>query len=254
MKKTKDPKLDELVQRINTIVFSDYTLQTVTEKIGKGWAFFESSIYLDFKIPTINHLTSTFITPFLRDTVKEPENPLKENFAVLDLETKGLLRNEFIFMGGILQKEGQNLSLKQYISFSEKREKGLIRWLKSNLRGKTLITYNGKAFDIPFLHYRASLHGISFETPQHHIDVIHIARKVFKDSFNSRKLKVLEYNVLGTWREMDVHPSLIPTLIENFQKTRKLDFLRVISRHNAYDLISTLKILEKIIEILQKEI
>ncbi|MGB9824657.1 MAG: ribonuclease H-like domain-containing protein [Candidatus Hydrothermia bacterium] len=254
MKKTKDQQLEELVHHINTLVFSDYTFQTITEKIGRGWGLFESSINLDFDFSNINHLTTILKTPILRDTIKEPENPLKENFTVLDLETKGLVRDEFIFMGGLLQREGQNLFVRQYISFSEKKEKGLIRWLKRNLKGKTLITYNGKAFDIPFLHYRASLHGISFETPQHHIDVIHIARKVFKDSFNSRKLKVLEYNVLGTWREMDVHPSLIPTLIENFQKTRKLDFLRVISRHNAYDLISTLKILEKIIEILQKEI
>lgn len=226
MKKTKDRQLDEFVNNFLPIISSDKTFDLVTKEERKGYILLEFHLNVNFNI----------------------EWP--EKFAVLDIETQGLSRNESIFIAGILEHINYQSVIRQYCAYTESREKGLIKWVNGQIKGKTIITYNGKAFDFPFLTSRAEYHNIPFELPPKHIDVLHMTRRAFKDTFNSRKLKILEFNVLDQWREIDINPAFIPYLIKKYRQTRDFSLLLILSRHNAYDLLSTLKIFEKAYEML----
>lgn len=225
MKKTRDQQLDEFLRNFLPIISSDKTFDLVSKEERRGYILLEFHSSVNFNISG------------------------NEKIAVLDIETQGISRDESIFLAGILEQINNVSVIRQYCAYTENKEKGLIKWVKEQIKGKTIITYNGKAFDFPFLISRAEYHNIHFDLPPKHIDVLQMTRKAFKDAFNSRKLKILEFNVLDQWREMDINPAFIPYLIKRYWKTRDFSLLLILSRHNAYDLLSTLKLFEKVYEI-----
>ncbi len=66
---------------------------------------------------------------------------------------------------------------------------------------QALVTFNGKAFDAPLLITRYSLHNIPCPfTDFAHLDLLPLARRLWRDRLPSRALKYLEENVLAAPR------------------------------------------------------
>lgn len=79
--------------------------------------------------------------------------------AVLDIETTGLRKaNDTVFLLGIRTAE----EFRQWLITSREEEANLLEDARPYLDGKTLITYNGDLFDLPFLQERFATHGIPF--------------------------------------------------------------------------------------------
>lgn len=79
--------------------------------------------------------------------------------AVLDIETTGLRKtNDTVFLLGIRTAE----EFRQWLVTSCEEEANLLESARPYLTGKTLITYNGDHFDLPFLQERFAVHGIPF--------------------------------------------------------------------------------------------
>lgn len=79
--------------------------------------------------------------------------------AVLDIETTGLRKaNDTVFLLGIRTAE----EFRQWLITSRDEEANLLESARPYLTGKTLITYNGDHFDLPFLQERFAVHGIPF--------------------------------------------------------------------------------------------
>ncbi len=205
---------------------------------------------------------SVNISPYqsLKTFEKEyPENNTKKlldflsnskEILVLDIETSGLSRDVPIFMAGVLKDDGKTIEAYQFVARTINKEKKLLKWLKGFFNEHKVITYNGNSFDLPFVRERCAFHGLEFVPPELHLDLLPFARKVWRDSFNSRKLTVLEHNILDLRREFDIPSAWLPYLIELYLKTADERYLKLIARHNLYDLLTThslLKELEKFI-------
>lgn len=88
---------------------------------------------------------------------EESDLDLEAGTCLLDLETTGLRREEDrIFLVGLLvAKEGEGSDLIQVYDPSggrdDRLQEGLLGRTRDLLRGRQVITYNGQAFDLPFL-------------------------------------------------------------------------------------------------------
>lgn len=79
--------------------------------------------------------------------------------AVLDIETTGLHKaTDAVFLIGLQTAE----EFRQWLAPSREEEGDLLEAVCPFLADKTLITYNGDHFDLPFLQERFAVHGLSF--------------------------------------------------------------------------------------------
>lgn len=79
--------------------------------------------------------------------------------AVLDIETTGLRKaTDAVFLIGLQTAE----EFRQWLAPSREEEGDLLEAVRPFLADKTLITYNGDRFDLPFLQERFAEHGLSF--------------------------------------------------------------------------------------------
>jgi tetratricopeptide (TPR) repeat protein len=117
---------------------------------------------------------------------------------------------------------------------------------------EVLVTYNGKSFDVPLLNTRFITNG---EPPplisQSHIDLLHLARRLWRDRLQSRTLGSIEENILGTQRtEEDIPGWMVPSFYFDFIKSGDARPLKSVLYHNAMDIISLATLLNHISEIL----
>lgn len=112
----------------------------------------------------------------------------------------------------------------------------------------TTVTFNGKSFDLPLLRTRFVLSKLPVPFEQYsHIDLLHIARKLWKNRLTDRSLKVLESNILDFTRSQDDIPGwLIPQVYFDFLKTGESSQLINVVYHNQLDIVSMAVLFEKI--------
>jgi len=161
----------------------------------------------------------------------------------LDIETTGL-SGARVFLVGSLQYRGGDLSLKQLFARDYSEEEGIVREVFDDLRGcSALVTFNGKAFDLPFLQERASFFGIEIQIPAVHFDLLHEARRRWKNVVPNCRLQTLERILCSRWRPNDVPSELIPQFYHDFVRTGDPAEIPRILYHNALDIISMCEIL-----------
>jgi hypothetical protein len=127
---------------------------------------------------------------------------------------------------------------------------GLIQYL-SSFQG--LVTYNGKSFDIPLLTTRFILNGEASPFKEIvHLDLLPLARRLWRDRLPSRSLGQIEQNILGATRtEEDVPGWLIPSLYFDYLKTGDARPLRSVFYHNAMDILAMAALLNQIANMLE---
>ncbi len=100
-------------------------------------------------------------------------------------------------------------------------------------------TFNGRTFDIPLLHDRMVMKRIDpscLEKP--HIDLLHIARRVYKLRLRQCNLGRLEEMLLGVRRESDLPGAQVPERYFSYLKTGHFDLLDDVLAHNEQDIAS----------------
>lgn len=134
---------------------------------------------------------------------------LKPGQVILDIESTGLDPSSKIYLVGLLEadkptiKEGKekglcqdqpSLLFRQILALPEddSSEKDLLEVLLDQMKDKTILTYNGEAFDLPLIKKRANLYGLALP-PYQSIDFYPGLRKRKKFyPFPSLKLESLE--------------------------------------------------------------
>ena len=178
------------------------------------------------------------------------------DFIFLDTETSGLAGGSgtFVFLIGVGRFDQSGFHLAQYFLRDPIEEpaqlNGLIQYL-SLFQG--LVTYNGKAFDIPLLTTRFILNGeASPFTSIVHLDLLPLARRLWRDRLPSRTLGQIEQHILGATRtEEDVPGWLIPSLYFDYLKTGDARPLRSVFYHNAMDVLAMAALLNHIAKMLE---
>jgi hypothetical protein len=118
---------------------------------------------------------------------------------------------------------------------------------------ESLVTFNGKAFDVPLLQSRYITNGEYF--PFHssiHLDLLPLARKLWKDRLPSRALGYLEEQILGVVRNQEDVPGwLIPSLYFDYLRSGDARPLKSVFYHNAIDVLSMAALLVHISTLLE---
>lgn len=159
-----------------------------------------------------------------------------------DTETTGLAGGPgtLPFMVGIAYYRNKLFHVKQFLARDYHEEEALLFSLKKVLEDfEILISFNGKSFDVPLLKDRFILSRLAFPWQNFfHLDLIHLARRLWKLRIGGCSLKNLEEEILGFSREDDVEGALIPSLYFNYLQSRNGSLLTTIFQHNACDLLS----------------
>ena len=166
-----------------------------------------------------------------------------ESFAFLDTETSGLAggTGTYAFLVGVGRFEGDTFHLAQFFMRDPSEEAALLEGLMDFLAPcSALVTFNGKAFDAPLLVTRYSLHNIPVPFKDFaHLDLLPLARRLWRDRLPSRALKYLEENILAAPRSIDeVAGYEIPYLYFDYLRTGDATPLRGVFYHNAMDIVA----------------
>ena len=164
-------------------------------------------------------------------------------FAFLDTETSGLAggTGTYAFLIGAARFVDGNFVLKQFFMRDPAEEPALLEGLATFLAPcESLVTFNGKAFDAPLLSTRYRMHHIPIPYKEYsHLDLLPLARRLWRDRLESRALKYLEEHVLGMRRTSDEVPGYeIPWLYFDYLRTGDARPLAGVFYHNAMDVVA----------------
>jgi uncharacterized protein YprB with RNaseH-like and TPR domain len=168
----------------------------------------------------------------------------RDEILVLDLETTGLGRGETLaFMIGLGYYEDDQFVVEQIFLPDPDAEVSSFDRLITLLQSKSvLITFNGKTFDVPVLESRLLYHQIWLNLrAMKHIDLLHIARRLWKRKLPSCALETIEFYVLGHIRdrELDIEGGQIPQTYFQYLVNGDPELVRRIFVHNHHDILHT---------------
>jgi uncharacterized protein len=182
------------------------------------------------------------------------ELPL-ESYAFLDTETSGLAggTGTYAFLVGVGRFLEGEFRLEQFFMRDPTEETAMLEGLAEFLAPtQALVTFNGKAFDAPLLITRYSLHSIPLPFRDHaHLDLLPLARRLWRDRLPSRALKYLEENVLAAPRTSEEVPGYeIPYLYFDYLRSGDARPLKGVFYHNAMDVVAMAALLTHVTAIL----
>jgi uncharacterized protein YprB with RNaseH-like and TPR domain len=166
-----------------------------------------------------------------------------EAFAFLDTETTGLSGGSgtYTFLIGAGRFIGPEFVLEQFFLRDPVEEPAQLAAFEAFLAPcQAIVTFNGKAFDVPLLVTRFLTHG--WQPPFSdliHLDLLHLARRLWRDRLPSRALGDLEAHILDILRsEQDVPGWEIPSLYFQYLLDGDAAPLKPVFYHNAMDVVS----------------
>lgn len=175
-----------------------------------------------------------------------------KDLLFLDTETTGLSggAGTVAFEIGTGFFDGDMFRVRQYVirEYTQEREM-LEHIIDLAQKHRTIITFNGKTFDLPLIESRCIMNGLRFSfsvCPQ--LDLLHICRRVFKLRLGRCNLATLEHAVLGSEREDDLPGALVPQRFFDYLHTGDFSLIRDVLRHNFDDVLSMPKLVSKVAE------
>ena len=159
----------------------------------------------------------------------------------LDTETTGLSggTGTIPFLVGYARYEEGALKVYQLFLEAPGLEAPMLEVLREAVEACTVIvTYNGKAYDWPLLNTRFVLNRVAPPSPRPHLDLLHIARRLFRARIGSARLVTMEEQVLGMWRERDIDGAEIPGVYWSYLRHRDPTQMATVMEHNVNDLVA----------------
>ncbi len=166
------------------------------------------------------------------------------SFVFLDTETSGLAggTGTYAFLVGAARfAESGEFVLQQFFMRDPSEEPALLEGLAAFLApSQALVTFNGKAFDAPILATRYLMHSMPIPFKDFaHLDLLPLARRLWRDRLESRALKYLEENILQAPRTSEEVPGYeIPWLYFDYLRTGDARPLKGVFYHNAMDVVA----------------
>lgn len=180
---------------------------------------------------------------------------LPEKFAFLDIETTGLAGGSgtYAFQVGVGRFESDGFRLAQFFMRDPIEELAMLSAIESFLAPcETVVTFNGKAFDIPLLNARYITNG--WPSPfkgVSQLDLLHLARRLWRERLPSRTLGYLEAHILGQNRADEDTPGwMIPQLYFDYLHSGDARPLKGVFYHNAMDVLSMVALTNHITHLL----
>lgn len=171
----------------------------------------------------------------------------------LDTETTGLAGGSGTvpFLIGIGWFEHDAFVVHQYLMRDYDDEAAILHEIGQQYeKHPCLVTYNGKTFDVPLVETRFLLQRIRSglrQAPQ--IDLLHCARRLWKDLVPNCALTTIEEHILGETRSGDIPSEFIPYVYFDFIRGIRMERMKPVLTHNHQDIVSLASLLARMTEI-----
>jgi len=162
-----------------------------------------------------------------------------EEYVFLDIETLGLFSRPIILFGIGTIEQG-SLIVRQYLLRDICEEAAALTEtaVRCGSNRAALVTFNGKAFDLPYIQDRLAYYGLGTIPRNPHFDMLHFSRRRWKGQLASCRLSELESSILGISRSDDVPGQMVPEFYETYLRTNNCGPLVPIVDHNRQDVVS----------------
>lgn len=166
-----------------------------------------------------------------------------EDLLFFDTETTGLHggTGNTVFLLGHSRMDGESVIVRQHFLAAPYSEAALYRsFLEDSQTATHLVTYNGKSFDWPQVKTRHTLlRDLVPRLPAFgHYDLLHGARRLWREDLESCRLSLIEREKLGVVREDDVPGYLAPIRYFDYLTDKNPDTVAGVLRHNEIDVLS----------------
>ncbi|MFP4497920.1 MAG: ribonuclease H-like domain-containing protein [Vulcanimicrobiota bacterium] len=210
----------------------------------------QGGTYLRETLEAPRHILE-FIEP-----VQDTEDFIPETALFLDTETTGLAggTGTFPFLIGVGFFRERAFTVRQYFAPDYKFEPAILCHLNKLMKQfPQLVTFNGKAYDMPLINSRMILNRMRPAVAEPvHLDLLHPARRFWKNTIESCSLTSLERNVIGFYREEDIPGFLIPDMYFQYLRDRNFSRLEIVMKHNLFDIVSMAVLLSRMWAHLEK--
>lgn len=166
-----------------------------------------------------------------------------ERFCFVDIETLGVFSRP-VFLIGSAELSGGRIRFHQFLARDIDEElPALLAWRYSVPQDATVISYNGRSFDLPYLADRFAYYGIEHEIARDQIDLLHITRRMHRSTLPDCRLGTVEEELLGIERGSDLPGALVPEFYDIYRRTKNPGPLLPVLKHNRQDVLSLIELL-----------
>lgn len=170
-----------------------------------------------------------------------------ENMAYFDIETTGFDKEKdcimLISLGWFSKKN--TFCVKQYFAESLEEEKSILIQFKEDIEGfNTWCSYNGKAFDEPYIKIKLEKYNINCIIPDNHVDLYRMIRPYYRKLGIERcNLKTVE-KFIGIQREDLIDGGISIELYYKYLQEHGEELKETIMLHNFEDVLNLPKLFE----------
>lgn len=179
-----------------------------------------------------------------------------EKLLFFDIETTGLGGSGAVaFLVGFASITDLGFEIRQYMLVDYTDETAMLEdILKEISDEKTIVSYNGATFDLPFMQERMILKRVAKEFKTDiHIDLLHATRRFYKRRLQNCKLTNIEERMFSFYREEDIPGYLVPSVYFEWLNSEELGMMDDVLEHNRLDILSLYFILLEIFEMYQSK-
>jgi hypothetical protein len=172
-----------------------------------------------------------------------------DSYVFLDIETLGLFSRPIILFG-IGSIEQKRLIVRQYLLRDISEEVTALTAIVNRCISDrmALVTFNGKAFDLPYVQDRLAYYGLGAIPRIAHFDMLHFSRRRWKNQLSSCRLSSLESAILSINRTDDLPGQMVPEFYETYMRTQNCGPLLPIVDHNRQDVVSLARLFFYLLE------
>lgn len=168
-----------------------------------------------------------------------------DKIAYFDIETTGFDRknNNIILISLGWYEDYYNFTIKQYYAESLDEEYDVLKSFGEDIKNFDIwSSYNGIAFDEPFIKHRFYKKNLDYDLPREHIDLYRHIKPYYKKLGMKRcNLKSVE-KFIGINRKDEINGGISVKLYEEYLNTRNEQLRDIILLHNYEDVLNLPKI------------
>ena len=201
-------------------------------------------------------LSDTELTPAgLRglDDLPEMQGAATDDWVYLDTETTGLSggTGTLAFMVGVARfAPDARLQVRQYILARFGAESAMLAALADWIGDRaTLVSFNGRCFDMPLLAARFQLHRRRCPLARRpHLDLMYSVRRAYRKAWPDCRLQTAEQRRLSLNRVGDLPGAQAPMAWRAWLRLQTASMLAAVLRHNRQDLVSLARLHAAMVE------
>ncbi|NBC97098.1 MAG: hypothetical protein GVY27_12185 [Deinococcus-Thermus bacterium] len=161
----------------------------------------------------------------------------------LDAETTGLAggTGTYAFLVGLGVHDADGFVVEQLFLPGPEHERAYLVALAERLSAAAaVVSYNGGSFDLPLVRTRFAMHGLPDPLAgARHLDLLPLARRLWRERLPDCTLGTIEREVLGARRSTrDVPGAEVPRRYLGFLRSRDARPLRGVLEHNVDDVVA----------------